>query len=446
MDELDERAAERRGDVTAPGERTLAGRYRLVRPLGSGGMGVVWEGRDLRLGRRVAVKMLAAGRPDAAHDPADTSRLIHEARVASLVSHPGVTAVFDVGIDGGRPFVVMELVEGPTLASILERGHLGTAEATRIGARLAEALAAIHGRGIVHGDVTPANVIIAPDGRPKLTDLGIASFPTDGGDGPDGAGGYDGRSARSERYGTLPYVAPEVLGGADPTSASDVFSLGVLLGELFASGGGACSAATAEVVERARAAEPSARPSAAAIASSLAATLPPSHDGETSEPVVVRDPPAPDGLANAAAPATVPLRPARTPPTTRLEPTGAPTTTKLRPIGAARTGRLEPVQATPSDELVTSVPGRMAPRRSRRPSVGAFVAAVVGPLVVGLIALAIIAAAGRGTPVQTPSPRPTPSVTAAASPTQTAIVPPPTHGPTPAKAKDHHQKRHGHGE
>jgi hypothetical protein len=448
MDDLDERTMARRVDRTSPADRTLSGRYRLVRPIGTGGMGVVWEARDLRLGRRVAVKMLTNQPPGAPLDRAATARLINEARVASLVAHPGVISVFDVGIDGGRPFVVMELVEGPTLASVLEDGPVGDGEATRIGARIAEALAAIHSRGIVHGDVTPANVIVAPDGGPKLTDLGTASLTPRDGDEPRGESGSDGPMARSERYGTLPYVAPEVMAGADPTPAADVYSLGVLLAELCADRRGAGSADVADIAQRARATDPSARPAAAAMASTLAAAARRGHGGDAPRVLVGPVPRSPGGLGNVSpGPATVPLRSAGASATTRLRPAGASATTRLRPVGGTSTARLEPIDATPPGRSVP-MRGSEAGRRGRRPSAGALVTAIVGPLAVGAVALAIVGAAGRGASDQAPPLRSTPPAAtshASPSPSVTAIaVPPPTHDPPAGKDHDHH-KHHGHG-
>jgi serine/threonine protein kinase len=204
----------------------LAGRYRLRRPLGAGGMGTVWEAHDLVLDRSVAVK-LAAESGVGSMDELAVARMMREARLAASVSHPGVVAVFDVGIEAGRPFVVMELLEGSTLHDALRRRALRAADVVSIAAELAEALRALHGHGIVHGDVKPANVFLTGDGRPKLGDLGVSVLA-------------EGRSERGEpvgeaRFGTRPYVAPEVARGAAPEPAADVFGLGVTLGEMAAS-------------------------------------------------------------------------------------------------------------------------------------------------------------------------------------------------------------------
>src|SRR5437868_12035783 len=117
---------------------TVAGRYRLVREIGSGGMGVVWEATDLVLGRRVALKVPVTARP---LGPTEASRVLREARLAAALSHPGVTAVFDAGLDDDRPYAVMELVEGETLQSRMSGGPLPVTEVARIGAQVATALA-----------------------------------------------------------------------------------------------------------------------------------------------------------------------------------------------------------------------------------------------------------------------------------------------------------------
>lgn len=187
-------------------------RYELVEVLASGGMATVWRARDTRLGRLVALK-----RPHPA--PAESKlyeRMEREARAAAGVNHPNLVTVFDTGRDEDGPYLIMELVEGPTLAS--PGREIGPSEAVSIGAQLADALAAVHGAGVVHRDVKPANVILAERG-PCLTDFGIASM---------------GDVARDLTQtgmiiATPTYAAPEVLAGETPSPASDVFSLCALV-------------------------------------------------------------------------------------------------------------------------------------------------------------------------------------------------------------------------
>jgi serine/threonine protein kinase len=188
------------------------GRYELMDVIGSGGMATVWRARDTRLGRVVALK-----RPHPA--PSDSTvleRFAREARAAATVHHPNLVSVFDVGEDETGPYLVMEYVDGPSLAA----ATVPPDAVPRIGAQLASALAALHGAGIVHGDVKPANVLLAPVGA-KLTDFGIART------GDDTALTKEGMV-----YATPQYAAPETLAGRGRTAAADVYALGALLHEL----------------------------------------------------------------------------------------------------------------------------------------------------------------------------------------------------------------------
>jgi len=154
----------------------VAGRYRLQALLGRGGMGEVWRAEDELLHRPVAVKHVVL-RGDARRDPpaAARARALGEARAAARIGHVGTVAVYDVVEDGGRPWIVMELLSGRTLAEALRaERHLPVAEVARIGLCLLEALQVVHRAGIVHRDVTPANVYLCADGRVVLTDFGIA--------------------------------------------------------------------------------------------------------------------------------------------------------------------------------------------------------------------------------------------------------------------------------
>ncbi|MFD9648184.1 serine/threonine-protein kinase, partial [Streptomyces sp. NPDC059082] len=203
----------------------LAGRYRIVRRLGRGGMGVVWRAVDEVLGREVAVKELRTFSDAAAPELADLRlRMTREARAAARVRHPGVVAVHDVTEHEGRPVIVMELVEGPSLDDVLgERGTVEPAEAARIGARVLEALAAAHDVGVLHRDVKPGNILLDPSGRVVLTDFGIATREDPG----DGSATHLTRSG--EIVGSLDFLAPERALGQDPGPASDVWALGATL-------------------------------------------------------------------------------------------------------------------------------------------------------------------------------------------------------------------------
>ncbi|MFF3290514.1 protein kinase [Streptomyces sp. NPDC003023] len=203
----------------------LAGRYRLVEQLGRGGMGVVWRAYDEVLGREVAVKELRTYTDSSAPELADlTVRMQREARAAARVRHAGVIAVHDVAEHDGRPVIVMELVDGPSLDDVLAtRGVMDPREAAGIGARVMEALAAAHRAGVLHRDVKPGNVLLDRSGRVVLTDFGIAAMDDPG----DGSTTHLTRSG--EIVGSLDYLAPERAQGNEPGPASDVWALGATL-------------------------------------------------------------------------------------------------------------------------------------------------------------------------------------------------------------------------
>ncbi|HET9290253.1 MAG TPA: serine/threonine-protein kinase, partial [Actinomycetes bacterium] len=158
--------------------RLVAGRYVLGGPLGRGGMGAVWRADDALLGRAVAVKEVDL--PPGGGPAAPRERALREARAAARLNHPGVVTLHDVVEAEGRLFLVMELVEAPTLRDLVERsGPLPPGTAARVGLELLDALDAAHRAGIVHHDVKPANVMVAAGGRIKLADFGIASLQED---------------------------------------------------------------------------------------------------------------------------------------------------------------------------------------------------------------------------------------------------------------------------
>jgi serine/threonine protein kinase len=215
-------AATNRGvdQATEPGERLVAGRYALWSLLGYGGMGRVWLAEDLLLNRLVALKELVLddpGSPECLR--AARMRALDEARAAARVRHDGVVQVHDVVKQDGRPWIVMELLPGPTLAEVIKAdGPLPVEQVTRLGLRLLEALQATHRAGIVHGDVKPGNVHLCPDGRVVLADFGIARSADDDADLPS-----------RMLAGSPAYAAPERLRDDPPESASDLFSLGATL-------------------------------------------------------------------------------------------------------------------------------------------------------------------------------------------------------------------------
>ncbi|RDV46466.1 serine/threonine protein kinase [Streptomyces sp. IB2014 011-12] len=198
----------------------VAGRYRLISPIGRGGMGEVWRAADEVLGRAVAVKLLLGDQADAS----STARFRLEAQTAARLSHPHLVAVFDFGAWEDRFFLVMELVEGQSLGDLLaaqERVH--PEQVARIAGEAAAGLAAAHRQGIVHRDIKPGNLMLDADGSVKIGDFGIAQFVDD----PSTA-----LTTAGHIVGTSLYLAPERALGRTADSASDMYSLGCVVYQL----------------------------------------------------------------------------------------------------------------------------------------------------------------------------------------------------------------------
>jgi serine/threonine protein kinase len=196
----------------------LAERYRIVALLGQGGMGEVYRADDLTLGQPVALKFLPE---QAAGDPALLDRFRGEVRISRKVSHPNVCRVYDVGEVDGQTFFTMEYVDGEDLASLLRRiGRLPNDKALEIARQLCAGLAAAHAKGVLHRDLKPANIMLDGRGQAVITDFGLAALT-------DQAQGSEIRS------GTPAYMAPEQLAGKEVTERSDIYSLGLVLYELF---------------------------------------------------------------------------------------------------------------------------------------------------------------------------------------------------------------------
>ncbi|MEU7555821.1 serine/threonine-protein kinase [Streptomyces sp. NPDC044571] len=198
----------------------LAGRYRLVEPIGSGGMGKVWRAHDELLHRIVAVKELTAGLYVAQADREVLhARTQKEARAAARIQHPAVVTVHDVLEHDDRPWIVMEYIDGPSLAEAAKAaGRIEPREAARIGLHVLGALRAAHAVGVLHRDVKPGNVLLAKDGRVLLTDFGIAAIEGD-----------SSITRTGELVGSIDYLAPERVTGGAPDPASDLWSLGATL-------------------------------------------------------------------------------------------------------------------------------------------------------------------------------------------------------------------------
>ena len=206
-------------ELTSPG-RVLGGRYQLVEPLARGGMATVWVADDPVLSRRVAVKILRA---DLAADDGTRARFRHEAIAAARLSHPNIVATYDTGDDDGIAYIVMELVDGPTLRHLIDeqRRRCPSRDVIRIGKQVADALDAAHRAGLVHRDVKPANVLVPPDGPVKVTDFGIAK-----------AAGGDDLTRTGTVMGTARYLAPEQVNGRPTDARTDVYALGLLIYEM----------------------------------------------------------------------------------------------------------------------------------------------------------------------------------------------------------------------
>lgn len=204
-------------------ERLVAERYRLIRPLGRGGMAEVYLARDERLGREVALKRLS---DSALGDAEARARFQREAQVAAAVTHPNVVSVFDWGEDAdGTPFLVLEYVPGPTLAEHLrDQGRLPEERALGLAADIADGLSAVHAAGFVHRDVKPHNVLLGPDGHARLADFGIARASDVG----------STLTRPIDVLGTAAYFAPEQVRGAPADARGDQYSLGVVLYQMLA--------------------------------------------------------------------------------------------------------------------------------------------------------------------------------------------------------------------
>jgi serine/threonine-protein kinase len=243
----------------------LDGRYRLIEQVARGGSSTVWRGYDERLSRPVAVKIL--------NDP-QAQWIRDEAKTLARLTHPHIATVYDVGESAGRHYLVAELVDGRSLAEALATGPLGWPAAAICCAQVASALTAAHARGLVHRDVTPANIMLTAEGA-KLIDFGISTFE-----------GADEADADGNVHGTPPYAAPERLTQRRVAPAADVYGLGVVLyqaltGRLPIAGTNALDGvdglppAVGRACRSCLAHDPAARPSAAELADLLQAHSPP---------------------------------------------------------------------------------------------------------------------------------------------------------------------------
>jgi len=406
----------------------LAGRYRLVDLVGSGGMGAVWEAWDERLDRRVALKQLHP-QPQLSDADAErsTRRAMREARITARLHHPNAVPIFDVVEHEGRPCLIMQFLPSRPLSTVLrEDGPMRPADVARIGAQVASALAAAHDLGIVHRDVKPGNVLIIDDGRAMLSDFGISH-----------ALGDDALTTTGVVHGTPAYLAPEVARGADSSFASDVYSLG---GTLYAAVEGRPPFGTEQnsmaLLHRIASGEIVPPSRSGALAPELLRMLSPEPSDRPSMPEVAR---VLDGMA---------LSTADEPPAASEDPAPA------RPRAGVVTSRMTPetLPVTVSVPTPAAMPGVRSRRHRRLRTVAPalLVVTVLLAIAVGIAALVnglnghLPTAADRAGATTTPDPsgtatRPAAAVpstkTAAASPssTPTATASPSTASPSTAR-------------
>ncbi len=358
----------------------IAERYTLEREIGRGGMGVVWLGRDEILGRAVALKrigMFPGGtRPD-------LERAVREARLAATLNHPHVVAVFDLVTDRDDQWLVMEYVEGVTLAGLVQRDGPRTPDgvASVVG-QTADALAAAHAAGIVHRDVKPSNILVTPTGQAKITDFGIARAEADA-----------SLTQTGLVTGSPAYLAPEVASGHPATGASDVWSLGstmfyALAGRPPYDVGENVFGALYKIVNE----EPPRLRNAGWLTPLLESTMATDPaDRWSMERVRQFLASPPDTTPRHAATETVPDPPDRTRELSRTLPAVAEDRTTRQPVAEPTPGPPPgPPPEPPPEPTPAPTPAPRQPGRARRPWLLRVVAAVVVAALVGLVGWAVI--------------------------------------------------------
>jgi serine/threonine protein kinase/tetratricopeptide (TPR) repeat protein len=215
--------------VAVPVPSALVSHYRLLEPLGSGGMGVVYRAEDTALGRTVALKFLP---PQIVRDPKQVQRFREEARTASALNHPNICTIYEVAEEQGEMFIAMEFVEGRPLSESIRDGRMSTSSVVRYARQIAGALEHAHARGVIHRDLKPLNIVITPEGDAKILDFGLAKR-TD----PHDVTRKTLQAVTATTIGlagTMPYMSPEQLEGGDASARSDIWALGIVMYEMAA--------------------------------------------------------------------------------------------------------------------------------------------------------------------------------------------------------------------
>lgn len=336
----------------------LGGRYTLERRLGAGGMASVWLADDGRLARRVAVKLIA---DTLASDQHYRTRFSREARAAASVSHPNIVPVYDYGLHGERPFLVMEYVPGGSLADVFAGRQEILPGPAGLAGELLGALACVHAAGLVHRDVKPANILLDAAGHARLTDFGIAQ--------PEDAASL---TQTGMVVGSIRYLAPEVAAGARATAAADLYAAGVVLRELTDR---TPAPELSPLIEALTAQRPGDRPESADAALRLLAAPPAAAAAAAANETVEATEPT-----RIAPPRPSPGSAVRRPPRVRRQLGGAPAQPPRAPRRPPR-----PVRTAPDD--------RPGPPTLRIPA-----RALAAAVVVLVVAVVLIAARGGGSP------------------------------------------------
>jgi serine/threonine protein kinase len=204
--------------------------YKILDRIGAGGMGDVYRARDTRLGRTVAITVLAA---EVANDPDRRDRFLREARATAALSHPNIAALYEIGEDQGHVFLAFEYVPGETLSAVIGGRPMNPRRAINLAVQIADALADAHAEGIVHRDIKPSNIIVTPKGNAKILDFGLATWTSGGAERDQAAEAVTAMTtAAGTTLGTVAYMSPEQALGERVDERTDIFSLGIVLFEM----------------------------------------------------------------------------------------------------------------------------------------------------------------------------------------------------------------------